>query len=499
LGVHGSIVICPVVLAGGASGELWPLSRAAYPKPFVRLNGEHTLLRETVARAAGLAERGAAMRVRGAMVVCHEGHHHLVAAHTGGTDVEVVILEPVSRGTAPALTIAALAAARDEDDPTLLVMPADHVVEDLEAWQDAVLAGAALAREGKIVTFGVVPDRAEVAYGYLRKGARVGARAEGFALSAFIEKPAPDAARSYLSAGKYLWNSGLYMVRASVWIDAISSTQPPIAELCRAAVAAGRRDGAFFRVDERAFARCPAVSIDYGVMEPIVEARERSRDGQPLIAAVVPLDAGWADVGSWPSLLRLRPDDSEGNVLRGDVLARHTTDSVLISTRRLLCAVGVQDLIAVETPDAVLVVHRDHTGDVPALIRQLKEAHRPEAEDHVWVSRPWGDFESLDSRERYQVKRLTVKPGAVLSLQLHHHRAEHWVVVKGTARVTRDDEVFLLTENESTFIPVGMKHRLENPGTVPLEIIEVRSGSYLEEDDIVRFEETADGSGGADA
>jgi mannose-1-phosphate guanylyltransferase/mannose-6-phosphate isomerase len=491
------VSIQPVILAGGASHELWPLSRAAYPKHLLQLHGDRTLLQETLKRVDQFAQwsrtnsdRGFfKVRVEDALVVCHERHRHLVVDQIGtpAPGAQRIILEPVSRGTAPA---ASIAAAFVDSNSIMLITPADHVVEDADRWAEAAYAGACLALEDKIVAFGVKPGRAETAFGYLRLGGRVGAHAQGHALEAFVEKPSPDAARAYVSAGKYLWNAGVYMVSAGVWLEAIAQAQPQIAQVCSAAVAAGREDGAFFRVDESEFARSPAISIDYGVMEPIMAADSDGppRVGRKLRPVVVPLDAGWSDVGNWPSLLELACD-STGNVSRGDVQVIDSTDNVLFSSHRLLCAVGVQDLIAVETPDAVLIAHRDRSDDIPRLVSKLRDLARVEAEDHVRSSRPWGHQESLDAADRYHVKRLTVKPGARLSMQLHHHRAEHWVVVRGTARVIRDEEVFLLTENESTFIPVGMKHCLENPGTVPLEIIEVRSGTYLGEDDIVRFDE----------
>jgi mannose-1-phosphate guanylyltransferase/mannose-6-phosphate isomerase len=369
-------------------------------------------------------------------------------------------------------------------------MPADHVIHDLGRFQETVLKGIPLAMEGRIVTFGVVPDRPETGYGYIHRGKALGDEtgAGGYVLEAFVEKPDRDTAAAYLAAGTYFWNSGLFMMRASVWLEAIACYQPEIARACREAWEKGHGDGNFFRVERSAFEACPANSIDYAVMEKIA-ANETENGQSPFGCAVLPLDAGWSDIGAWPALLEVNVPNTQGNVLHGDVYAHGVQNSLLISEHRFLAAVGVRDVIAVETADAVLVMHKDHSQEVRRVVDWLKTAGREEGQIHRRVYRPWGYYERLDQGERFQVKRLLVKPGAMLSLQMHHHRAEHWVVVRGTAKVTRNGEEFLLTENQSTYISLGVTHRLENPGKVPLEIIEVQSGSYLGEDDIVRFED----------
>ena len=350
-----------------------------------------------------------------------------------------------------------------------------------------------------IVTFGIVPTRPETGYGYIRRGDAidtVAADEPGYAIDAFVEKPGRHAAESYVSSGKYLWNSGLFMMRVSVWLDAVSRYRKPILDACQRAFDGGRDDGAFFRVDRDAFVGCPSDSIDYAVMERLTASQLKpatdGREGAPIRAAVLPLDAGWSDIGSWPALLELNNRDEHGNVLQGDAYAPGSTDSLVIGKHRLVVALGVKDTVVVETPDAVLVAPQEKCQDVKKVVEWLKAEGREEGKSHRRVYRPWGAFEQLDAGDRFQVKRLTVKPGASLSLQMHHHRAEHWIVVRGTAKVTRADEEFLLTENESTYIPLGVRHRLENPGAVELEVIEVQSGSYLGEDDIVRFEDRYD-------
>ncbi|MHB8536345.1 MAG: mannose-1-phosphate guanylyltransferase/mannose-6-phosphate isomerase, partial [Sulfuricaulis sp.] len=373
--------------------------------------------------------------------------------------------------TAPALTLAALALLREtSDDVLMLAMPADHVIRDTGKFQSAIREGRSLAEKGRLVTFGIVPTTPETGYGYIKKGA-------GNDVAAFVEKPDAETAKRYLAAGDYLWNSGMFMMRADVWLEELKRFHPAMLEACRAAYEQGQRDADFYRANALAFGSCQSNSIDYAVMEETDKA------------SVVALDAGWSDIGAWSSLWEASERDAQGNVAQGDVFQHATQNSLLISQHRFLAAVGLDDIIVVETSDAVLVAHKTHAQDVKEIVNRLKSAKRSEYQTHRRVYRPWGSYEGIDAGQRFQVKRLVVKPGAALSLQMHHHRAEHWVVVKGTARVTKGDEVFMLTENQSTYIPLGTTHRLENPGNIPLEIIEVQSGSYLGEDDIVRFED----------
>jgi mannose-1-phosphate guanylyltransferase/mannose-6-phosphate isomerase len=472
----------PVILSGGSGTRLWPLSRRAYPKQFLALVDDTTLLQSTAARLDSLV--GTA-EVRRPLIVCNEAHRFLVAEQlrASGHAAAGILLEPLGRNTAPALTLAALAAA--DDDPVLIVMPADHVVKDAKAFARAVAAGLGHAAAGKVVTFGIVPDSPHTGFGYIRSGAAVDAQT--YALDAFVEKPDQATADSYVASGDYFWNSGIFLLRARRWLELIDRYRADIGEAVRAAYAGGQRDLDFFRVDQASFEASPADSIDYAVMEPL------SRQAGECL--VVPLDAGWSDIGAWAALWDVSERDEVGNACHGDVIAFDAHDNLLHAQHRILAAVGVQDLIVVETPDAVLVVHKDHAQDVKRITDRLDAQGRCESEFHRRVHRPWGSFEGMDAGERFQVKRLTVKPGATLSLQMHHHRAEHWIVVSGTARVTRDEEEFLLTENQSTYIPIGTRHRLENPGTVPLEIIEVQSGTYLGEDDIVRFEDAYNRAG----
>nr|WP_305799125.1 mannose-1-phosphate guanylyltransferase/mannose-6-phosphate isomerase [Methylococcus sp. EFPC2] len=475
-------MVQPVILSGGSGTRLWPYSREAYPKQFLTFVGDKTLLQDTVARVADM-EVGAGIGLRAPLVVCNELHRFLVAEQLRqmGYDHAGIVLEPAGRNTAPALTLAAATALAAGDDPILVVMPSDHHIEDTAGFRQRLLDAAQRAADGAVVTFGIVPDKPETGYGYIRKGADLGG--DAYELNAFVEKPDALTAASYLATGDYLWNSGLFVLRASVWLEQIRRFRPDIAQACELALTQGKRDGDFIRADKASFGACPSDSIDYAVMEKLT-------GGQGAVAAVVlPLAVGWSDLGSWPALSDVREQDADGNVTVGDVFQKDTHNSLLYSQNRFLATVGVSDLVVIETTDAVLVAHKDHAQDVKAVTDHLKRSSRQEHIYHAKVHRPWGDYQGIDHGSRYQVKRLTVKPGAQLSLQLHHHRAEHWVVVKGTAKVTRGEESFLITENESTYIPLGVKHRLENPGTIPLEIIEVQSGSYLGEDDIVRFED----------
>jgi mannose-1-phosphate guanylyltransferase/mannose-6-phosphate isomerase len=465
----------PVILCGGAGTRLWPLSRELYPKQLLALTGTHTLLQQTVLRLEGLAASAP-------VVVCNEAHRFLVAEQLRQLQVEprATILEPFGRNTAPAIALGAQAALEGSAagakaaDPVLLVLPADHLIRDTPAFQQAVRAALSPAQAGRLVTFGVVASRAETGYGYIQRGAASGA---GFRIARFVEKPNPQRAQEFLQSGDYYWNSGMFMFRARRYLQELERFAPEMARICAAAFRGATADLDFTRIDAATFEACPADSIDYAVMEKTADA------------VVVPLQAGWSDVGSWAALHEASDADAHGNVTHGDVLSEDTHGSYLYSESRLVAAVGLQDHVVIETKDAVLVAPMDRVQDVKKLVLRLKELGRSEYSLHREVFRPWGSYDSLENGPRFQVKRLRVNPGATLSLQLHHHRAEHWVVVAGTARVTRGEEVFLLEENQSTYIPVGMKHRIENPGTVPLEIIEVQSGSYLGEDDIVRFED----------
>jgi mannose-1-phosphate guanylyltransferase/mannose-6-phosphate isomerase len=484
-------MIQPVILCGGSGTRLWPLSREHYPKQLHaltgQLSGSNTLLQETAARCRGMSASGEPL------VVCNDDHRFMVAAQLKriGARPKAILLEPArngaapgGRGTAPALTLAAVHSVT-ADDPVLLAMPSDHVVPDTENFRRAVERGAALARQGYIVTFGVPPTSPETGYGYIRSGnALPGTQdVEARYVDAFVEKPDAATAQSYFESGHYLWNAGIFAVRASVWIDAIGYYRREIFAACERAYRQGKRDGSFLRVDASAFADCPADSIDYAVMERL------SKENSSYEAVVVELDAGWSDVGAWDALWDVGDKDADGNVVHGDVHAADTRSSLLIAQHRMVACVGLDDVVVVETPDAVMVARKDKAQAIGAMVSKLKAAGRAECLAHRKVQRPWGTYDSIESGERFQVKRIVVEPGAALSLQMHHHRAEHWIVVRGTARVTRGEESFLLTENESTYIPTGTRHRLENPGKLPLEIIEVQSGAYLGEDDIVRFED----------
>jgi mannose-1-phosphate guanylyltransferase/mannose-6-phosphate isomerase len=481
----------PVILSGGSGTRLWPLSREAYPKQFLALTSEHTMLQETARRLDGLPEENPhmGMGLLDPIVVCNDAHRFLVAEQFRVLERQAaaIILEPEGRNTAPALALAALQATHAGQDPILMVMPADHLIHDEAEFRHVVAHGATLAQEGAVITFGIVPSKPETGYGYIRKGEPFqGAHRNepAFLLQSFVEKPDLETARGYVDSGEYYWNSGIFMMQASVWLDLLERFRPDIAEACRKAAEQGRWDGDFTRIDKAAFHACPSDSIDYAVMEKLSGARSEDR-----VALVLPLDVGWSDVGAWSALWEVREQDGMGNVLDGDAFVHDASNNLLIANSRMLAAVGVDNLIVVETPDAVLVASRERSQDVKAVTQFLKREQRHEFRHHQRMHRPWGDFESIDSGERYQVKRLTVSPGASLSLQMHHHRAEHWIVVSGTARVTCDDRVILLSENQSTYIPVGARHRLENPGKIPLEMIEVQSGSYLGEDDILRFED----------
>jgi mannose-1-phosphate guanylyltransferase / mannose-6-phosphate isomerase len=462
--------LVPVILSGGAGTRLWPLSREMYPKQLLALAGKRTMLQETAVRLAGIA--GAAPPI----VVCNEAHRFTVAEQIRALEMmpAAILLEPAGRNTAPAVALAALKALEIDAEATIVVAPADHVIRDTRAFQAAAEVAAGLAQDGKLVTFGIVAHAPETGYGYIRRGEGKG---PAYPVAQFIEKPPLDVAAQFVASGDYFWNSGMFVFKAGRYLDELASLAPDILEASRAAFQAAKTDLDFVRIDAAEFGRCRSESIDYAVME-------KTRD-----ALVLPLDAGWSDVGSWSSLFDALPADEEGNVLQGDVIVHDTHDCYVHSTSRLVAAVGMDDHVIVETKDAVLVAPKERVQDVKDLVAKLKKSGRSESSLHREVFRPWGSYDSIDNGDRFQVKRLSVKPGGVLSLQMHHHRAEHWVVVQGTARITCNDKTFLLSENESTYIPIGATHRIENPGKVPLHIVEIQSGSYLGEDDIVRFED----------
>jgi len=460
--------ILPVILSGGSGTRLWPLSREAYPKQFLQLAGEHSMLQSTWLRVADVATQAP-------IVVANEAHRFVAAEQLQqvGTTPSAILLEPIGRNTAPAIAAAALEACRDGADPLLLVLPSDHLIRDVAHFHRAILDAADIAEQGKLVTFGIQPTAPETGYGYIKAVAGEGARA----IERFVEKPDLATAQDYVTSGKYYWNSGMFLFRASRYLQELERLQPQILAACRASWEKARRESDFIRLDADAFKASPSDSIDYAVMEKTTDA------------AVVPLDAGWSDVGSWTALRDVSEQDANGNAHRGDVIAIDCHDTFAYG-ERLIAMIGLDDVIVVETDDAVLVGKSDRMQEVKDVVARLKADGRSEAIWHRKVYRPWGAYDSIDNGERFQVKRITVKPGGTLSLQMHHHRAEHWIVVSGTAEVTRGDEVLLLAENQSTYIPLGVTHRLRNPGKLPLELIEVQSGSYLGEDDIVRFEDT---------
>lgn len=459
----------PVIISGGTGTRLWPLSRKNKPKQFLSLFGEYSLFQNTLSRLSGLQD------IDSPLIVCNTEHRFMVAEQLQEIDIAAkdIILEPCARNTAPAIALAALRAIENDKDAVLLVLAADHVIQNIPAFHKAIEQAKKHAEQDKLVTFGIQPQSAHTGYGYIEAGKKD----QPSEVKRFIEKPELSTAESYLAAGNFFWNSGMFMFKASAYLDELQQHSPEMLSACKASLEKSVIDLDFIRVETESFEHSPSDSIDYAVMEKTTKA------------FVVPLDAGWSDVGSWSSLWEAFPQDENNNVIIGDVITDSVHNSYIHSENRLVTVLGLDDVVVVETHDAIMVAHKDQAQEVKKIVEALNKQERKEVLTHRKCYRPWGSYDSVDYGERFQVKRITVNPGASLSLQMHYHRAEHWVVVSGTAEVTRDDEVILLGENESTFIPLGSVHRLRNPGRVPLEIVEVQSGSYLEEDDIIRLQD----------
>lgn len=475
-------MILPVIMAGGSGTRLWPLSRSNYPKQFLALgcgsDESQTMLQQTISRLHGLDNAPC-------MLICNENHRFIAAEQVRQLGVEHsgIFLEPVGRNTAPAIALAAIHAlesATEGEDPVLLVLAADHVINNEAAFQASVKKAYEHALNNKLVTFGIVAKSPETGYGYIKRGNTLSD--DAFLVNSFVEKPDLATAQAYVDSGEYYWNSGMFMFKASRYVEVLKAHNPAIYNACVNAMQVQNQDMDFVRVDKEAFMACPDDSIDYAVMEPLCEQNNGD-------VVVVPMDAGWNDVGGFAALLEVSNQDENGNAFSGDVESVNTQNTLVIGEDKLIATVGVKDLVIINTKDAVLVAHKDEAQHVKSIVNKLKDSDRSEATIHREVYRPWGKYDSVDSSDRFQVKRITVKPGAKLSVQMHHHRAEHWIVVSGTAKVTIDDTEKLVTENQSVYIPVGAVHALENPGKLALELIEVQSGSYLGEDDIVRFED----------
>ena len=463
-------MLIPVILAGGAGSRLWPLSRRMHPKQFLPLTGgSESMMQKTISRLGGI-ERAASI------VICNEEHRFLVAGQLQqlGEGRATIVLEPVGRNTAPAIAVAALRALQQGDDPTLLVLAADHVITQQASFHHAITQAVDLAQADRLVTFGIVPNLPETGYGYIRRGKAVD---NGYQVAEFVEKPDQATAQGYLDSGDYYWNSGMFCFRAAHYLSELQKVAPDMVAACRQAVEEGEEDLDFFRLAKEPFMQSPSDSIDYAVME------------KTDCAAVVPLDAGWNDIGSWSALWQIDEKDGNGNATKGDTLLYDTWSSLVHAESRLVTTVGVENLVVIETKDAVLVADKSQAQHVKEIVEALRAEERPEDQFHRVVYRPWGHFDSIEEEGRFKVKRITVKPGGRTSIQMHHHRSEHWIVVSGTARVTKEGKSFLVTENESIYINVGESHSLENPGVIPLDLIEVQTGGYLGEDDIVRYDD----------
>ncbi|MEK6420543.1 MAG: mannose-1-phosphate guanylyltransferase/mannose-6-phosphate isomerase [Burkholderia gladioli] len=468
-------MIHPVILCGGSGTRLWPMSRGGYPKQYLKLTGDNTLVQQTALRLSHIPN------AVNPIIVTNNEQRFLVAEQLRQVTIKPasVVLEPVGRNTAPAIAIAALLALHESPEALLLVLPSDHLIQDEKAFAEVAQEAAEVAAQGHLVTFGIAPTEPHTGYGYIRRGQPLGESKAVFAVDAFVEKPAKEVAESFLADGSYYWNSGMFMLKASTYLDELKRLQPEIAAQAELSLEKAQRDQDFVRLDAEVFGKCPNISIDYAVMEHTERA-----------AVVEAAGLGWNDIGSWDALAEVANTDENQNCLIGDVYAHGTTSSYIRAEHRMVAAIGVDDLVIVETADAVLVTRRGATQDVKKVVEWLNASGRHESVTHRRVVRPWGDYEGIDQGDRFQVKRIVVNPGAQLSLQMHHHRAEHWIVVKGTALVTNGDKEIMLTENQSTYIPLGATHRLANPGKIPLELIEVQSGAYLGEDDIVRFQDT---------
>ncbi|MBF0357407.1 MAG: mannose-1-phosphate guanylyltransferase/mannose-6-phosphate isomerase [Magnetococcales bacterium] len=462
----------PVILSGGSGTRLWPLSRDVYPKQFLPLLNEKSPFQATMQRLSGIEN------IELPLIICNEQHRFLVAEQARKVDqnLESIILEPIGRNTAPATACAAIIAAKKDPDSILLVLPADHIIQNTEAFHESIAVAIEEASQGCLVTFGIVPSAAETGFGYIKRGDK-NQGSKTFQVAAFVEKPSIDVAQEYVDSGEYYWNSGMFMFSAAKYLAELEQFAPDMLAACSRSVQKANKDLDFFRLDREEFSNCPKDSIDYAVMEKTADA------------VVVPLDAGWSDIGSWSALWDIGDKDCDNNVIRGDVCLEGTSNCYINASHRLVAAVGLEDHVIVETSDSVFVAPKSQVQNVKKIVEELTNQNRVETVSHRKVYRPWGAYETITIAKRFQVKLITVNPGAILSLQMHHHRAEHWIIVSGTARVTRGDDVIVLAEDQSTYIPLGVKHRLENPGIIPLELIEVQSGSYLGEDDIVRLED----------
>ncbi|EHN2288686.1 mannose-1-phosphate guanylyltransferase/mannose-6-phosphate isomerase [Escherichia coli] len=466
-------MLLPVIMAGGTGSRLWPMSRELYPKQFLRLYGQRSMLQETVLRLDDVDAREP-------VVICNQEHRFLVAEQLRQINKlsHNIILEPVGRNTAPAIALAALSAIENGDDPILLVLAADHIINNKLAFHQAIKSAFKFALQGRLVTFGIVPTGPETGYGYIHRGQEETLDEQiAYQVSRFVEKPNKETAESYIASGEYYWNSGMFMFRAKKYLEELEKFRPDILDACKAAIQGCKESDEFIKVDRDLFIACPDESVDYAVMEKTTDA------------VVVGLDADWSDVGSWSALWEVSPKDGKGNVLTGDTFLHNANNCYINTDEKLIAAIGVDDLVIINTKDAVLVVNKDQVQDVKKVVEYLKANHRSEYKRHREIYRPWGRCDVVVQTERFNVNRITVKPGAAFSMQMHHHRTEHWVILSGTGEVTIKDQKFLLTENQSTFIPIGAQHRLENPGKIPLELLEIQSGSYLGDDDIIRIKD----------